>query len=146
MKDFIEKTIDEVKQEDEALIYQEISKEENIVIDNKQISLIKERIYNREIWVFFDEINTCNSMGLLSEILCNNSYRGKSIPERFIFLAACNPYRTFTGIRKIDEILFHKKENKNMLVYSVNPLPHSLLNYVLYFGTLKLNFGDGIHV
>ena len=135
--DFIEKTIDEVKQEDEALIYQEISKEENIVIDNKQISLIKERIYNREIWVFFDEINTCNSMGLLSEILCNNSYRGKSIPERFIFLAACNPYRTFTGIRKIDEILFHKKENKNMLVYSVNPLPHSLLNYVLYFGTLK---------
>ena len=76
-------------------------------------------------------------MGLLSEILCNHSYRGTKINKRFIFIAACNPYRLLTKERKMDEILLHKRKNKNMLVYSVNPLPHSLLNFVLYFGRLK---------
>ena len=76
-------------------------------------------------------------MGLLTEILCKNSYQGTPINERFVFIAACNPYRLLTSKRKMDEILLHKKANKNMLVYSVNPLPHSLLNFVLYFGKLK---------
>ena len=35
------------------------------------------------MWIFFDEINTCNSMGLISEIFCNHTYRGKTIPERY---------------------------------------------------------------
>ena len=130
---FIEKTIQEVSIEDDNLFAIELSKSEN----KKYLEEINNKIYNREIWIFFDEINTCNSMGLLSEILCKNSYRGNPIKDRFIFIAACNPYRLFTGTRKMDEILLSKGENKNKLVYSVNPLPHSLLNFVLYFGKLK---------
>ena len=130
---FIEKTIAEVTEEDDRLYAKEISKNEN----KKYLNDIKNSIYTREIWIFFDEINTCNSMGLLSEILCKNSYRGIPINERFVFIAACNPYRLLTQKRKMDEILLHKRKNKNMLVYSVNPLPHSLLNFVLYFGRLK---------
>ena len=48
---------------------------------------------NELIWIFFDEINTCNSLGLLTEIICNHSYYGKKIKDNFVFLAACNPYR-----------------------------------------------------
>ena len=129
---FIETTLEEVKKEDDNLYAMELSDKDNI----KTKSEIKNEIYNREIWIFFDEINTCNSMGLLSEILCKNSYRGTPIDERFVFIAACNPYR-LSEKRKMDEILLHKEQNKNMLVYSVNPLPHSLLNFVLYFGSLK---------
>ena len=130
---FIEKTIKEVEEEDNNLINIELIDKNN----EKNKAEISKRIKEREIWIFFDEINTCNSMGLLSEILCQNSYRGTPINERFVFLAACNPYRLLKGQRKTDEILLHKRENKNMLVYSVNPLPHSLLNFVLYFGSLK---------
>ena len=28
----------------------------------------------KKIWVFLDEINTCNSLGLIAEILCNKTY------------------------------------------------------------------------
>ena len=129
---FIETTLKEVKKEDDNLYSLELSDKDN----NKNQIEIKNKIYNREIWIFFDEINTCNSMGLLSEILCKNSYRDIPINERFVFIAACNPYR-LNNERKMDEILLHKEENKNILVYSVNPLPHSLLNFVLYFGSLK---------
>ena len=142
---FIEKITKEVEEENKILSDLEIKdfqnmpkkqrdeyKDESIIINN-----IKDKIYKREIWVFFDEINTCNSLGLLSEILCNHSCRGKPINEQFIFLAACNPYRCLLKERKMDAILFHKNAKKNKLVYSVNPLPHSLLNYVFNFGNLK---------
>ena len=109
-------------------------KDESVLIND-----IKNQIYfKREIWIFLDEINTCNSLGLLSEILCNHSYRGKPINENFVFISACNPYRLLLKERKIDAILFHKNAKKHKLVYSVNPLPQSLLNFVFNFGNLKL--------
>ena len=87
---------------------------------------------------FFDEINTCNLMGLQSEIIYKKTCRGHSIDKRFIFLAACNPYRLLTKERKTDSISFHKNSKKKKLVYSVNPLPHPLLNHIFYFGNLKV--------
>ena len=108
-----------------------------------------------KFWVFLDEINTCKSMGLISELLCKHSYLGKSLPSNVVFIAACNPYRQI--IKKVDEkkigldITQAKKEQKllndldienikkkknNNLVYSVNPLPHALLNFVFDFGNL----------
>ena len=47
----------------------------------------------KKLWVFLDEINTCKSMGLITEILCKHTYQGKSIPSNVAFIAACNPYR-----------------------------------------------------
>jgi len=93
-------------------------------------------IKKREIWVFFDELNTCNSMGLLTEILCKNSIYGKPLDKRFIFMASCNPYRI--SEKKIEDfnVLYKVKKTKN-LVYTVNPLPMSLLNFVFNFGALK---------
>ena len=106
-----------------------------------------------KFWVFLDEINTCKSMGLISELLCKHSYLGYPLPSNVVFIAACNPYREIK--KKITEkkigldIIQAKKEQKllneldienikkkknNNLVYTVNPLPHSLLNFVFDFG------------
>ena len=106
-------------------------------VDEEEQFLTNEERNNREIWVFFDEINTCNSMGLLSEIICKNTCRGNPIDKRYVFIGACNPYRLLLKERKMDAILIHKKAKKKKLVYSVNPLPHSLLNFVFNFGSLK---------
>ena len=140
----------EVKKEDEDLLKEKMNEYDNFPERDKmeyekhktredQKLFYKDKISKREIWIFFDEINTCNSMGLLSEILCSNSIRGKKINKRFIFIAACNPYRLLSKESTIENILYHKKAKKKKLVYSVNPLPHSLLNFVFNFGTLKDN-------
>ena len=123
----------------------------------------KERCFNqnklfieKKIWVFLDEINTCKSMGLISELMCKNSYKGTSLPDNIIFIGACNPYRKANIVNEeigLNVNLAHQDKNnlndnqkenikknalstKGKLVYTVNPLPHSLLNYVFDFGNL----------
>ena len=117
-------------------INEEVIKEDKILLEEKKMD--QKKIDQRQIWVFFDEINTCKSMGLLSEIICKKTYRGNPIDKRFVFLAACNPYRLLLKERKMDSILFHINAKKKKLVYSVNPLSHSLLNFVFNFGNLKI--------
>jgi hypothetical protein len=120
---------------------------------------IKKEFSAEKVWVFLDEINTCKSMGLITELLCKNSYHGRKLPENVIFIGACNPYRK--AMPSNDEeigldvnLAYKEKENNlndkqketikknslnynNRLVYAVNPLPHSLLNYVFNFGSLE---------
>ena len=145
---FIEGIEKEVKKEDKLLLeekkiaYDEMplkyrTEYEKTTSREQQFEGYKREINKRKIWVFFDEINTCNSMGLLSEILCEHSIRGKKIEERYAFIAACNPYRLMSKENKIESVLYHKNAKKKKLVYSVNPLPHSLLNFVFNFGALK---------
>ena len=89
-----------------------------------------------KLWVFFDELNTCKSMDLLSEIICKHSYLGKPLPDNIVFIGASNPYRA-----KKQKQVGLKLKNKDIyqvsdLVYSVNPMPHSLLSYVFDFGSI----------
>ena len=143
--DFIKKLEKEVEKEDQILLnnkvkdFYDIPKEKRDLYKDeiKIFGKNKNEIINRQIWVFFDEINTCNSLGLLSEILCKKTYRNNPINDRFVFIAACNPYRPLLKKRKMDSVLVHKKATTNNLVYTVNPLPHSLLNFVFNFGSLK---------
>ena len=110
-----------------------------------------------KLWVFLDEINTCKSMGLISEILCKHTYQGKEIPSNIAFIGACNPYRkgknkikNKVGLnikeaqKEINENIKDVKQkdkienasSKNSLIYTVNPLPYSLLNFVFNFGNI----------
>ena len=67
--------------------------------------------------------------------MCNRTMLGKKIKDNVIFIAACNPYRRIA--KKIEKIgLIKDKSKVQNLVYTVNPLPHSLLNYVFDFGNL----------
>ena len=113
----------------------------------------------RKVWVFLDEINTCKSMGLISELMCKNSYQGTLLPRNIIFIGACNPYRKAKIAKDVigldvdlanreKENLDEKEKEKirnifinsdNKLVYNVHPLPHSLLNYIFDFGNLEEN-------
>ena len=98
------------------------------------------------------EINTSKSMRLISELMCNHTFQGSPLPENIVFIAACNPYRIrekkSSGKQEkigLDVIQAHEqmkrlnvREKEDIdLVYSVHPLPHSLLNFVFYFGDVK---------
>ena len=106
---------------------------------DKFIKEKREEIFQKETWVFFDEINTCESMGLIGEIMCNHSIHGEKIKSNLVFLGACNPYRTMTKKLKESGLVYHNQStNKRAnLVYTVNPLPFNLLNFIFNFGTIK---------
>ena len=98
--------------------------DENIILDKKN-------------WIFLDEINTCNSMGLISEMMCKHTMFGIPINNNVTFVAACNPYRTLKKKIKVIGLVAKKEQKIRNLVYTVNPLPYSLLNYVFDFGNLS---------
>ena len=52
--------------------------------------------------MFLDEINTCNSMGLAKEILCDGSMKGRRLPSSIKAVAACNPYRLKAASHEIN--------------------------------------------
>ena len=98
----------------------------------------KNKLKNKKVWVFFDELNTCNSMGLITEIMCKRTMLGKPLPECLVFLGAVNPYRTMTTKMKQSGLTYHSDTSKaSLLVYTVNPLPHTLMNYIFNFSSLS---------
>ena len=117
---------------EEAKALQE--KEEEI---KKEYEKKKFKYFKKKIWIFLDEINTCNSMGLICEMMTKHSCQGKPLPKSIVFIGACNPYRMVVKDEEPNGLKMPgTKERK--LVYTVNPLPHSLLNFIFNFGSLTL--------
>ncbi|KNC55646.1 uncharacterized protein AMSG_01915 [Thecamonas trahens ATCC 50062] len=109
------------------------------------------------IVVFFDEVNTCNCMGLFKELVCDHSMDGVTLPASIKIIAACNPYRLKTAA-DIDDaaaagLVYEAPATEfgpnddNIgtgihdplanLVYRVHPLPESMVDHVFDFGALS---------
>ena len=146
-KDIVNFIKDKVIKEAEAL--KEIEDKKKLDYES-----IKEIYFPKKLWVFLDEINTCKSMGLISELMCKNTCQGKELPDNIVFIAACNPYRheekrlkkkvgldirqAYKELKNLNqkEIGKIQKITNSTLVYNVNPLPQSLLNFAYDFGNL----------
>ena len=113
------------------------------ISEEEIISFIKDkechaRDINEQIWIFLDEINTCDHLGLINEIMCHHSLHGRPLSKNLVFLAACNPYK----LRSEDHIKTAGLEGKNIsdqyskLVYRVHQLPEAMIDYVWDFGSL----------
>ncbi|CAG8510048.1 23700_t:CDS:10 [Cetraspora pellucida] len=92
------------------------------------------------VWIFFDEINTCNHIGLLSDLIAHRIYLGHTIHHNIRLFAACNPYRIRT--KSVSEAGLQTKqvkkyEEQSNLVYEVKPLPDQILDYVWDYGILQ---------
>ena len=107
----------------------------------ERMAIINEKAKNSKevIWVFFDELNTCNSFALLTEIFINRSFEGENLAENIRVIGACNPYRIRKkdtlkcGLSYTDDI----DDNKKDYVYLVNMLPQSLMFYIFNFGSIN---------
>ena len=101
---------------------------------NKEAEVYKEK--GKVLWVFFDEINTCLSLSLITEIFINRNYNGKKVNDNIRLIGACNPYRKRKGNKEKCGLSI-SDDNDNDLVYLVHPLPQSLLYYVFSFGAIN---------
>ena len=101
----------------------------------------------QKVWIFLDEINTCDHLGLLSDIICRHQIRGKPLSRQLVFIAACNPYRqrlsavTSVGLSLPSASLHAKKgeqrSDMSTLVYKVHPLPEAMMDFVWDYGSLE---------
>ena len=97
---------------------------------------------NQNLWIFFDEFNTSENLGLICEMLTDRKLLGESLPDNMILLAACNPYKLRSKKIKFDENVGIKRSNarsrvaQNMLLYTVHPLPENVIESVWDFGAL----------
>ena len=113
------------------------------ISEEEIISFIKDkechaRDIKEQIWIFLDEINTCDHLGLINDIMCHHSLHGRPLSKNLVFLAACNPYK----LRSEHDIKTAGLEGKNIsdqyskLVYRVYQLPEAMIDYVWDFGSL----------
>jgi MoxR-like ATPase len=113
-----------------------ISEEEIIKFINEKESLVSD--IEEQVWIFLDEINTCDHLGLISDIMCHHLLLGRPLTKNLVFLAACNPYKK----RPEEQIKTAGLEGKNIvdeyskLVYRVHPLPEAMIDYVWDYGSL----------
>ncbi|PKY48629.1 hypothetical protein RhiirA4_525636 [Rhizophagus irregularis] len=112
-------------------------------IDEKAIIMFMndslEKAEKGEIWLFFDEINTCNYIGLLADLISHRMFNGKPIHPNIRLFAACNPYRLRAKAQSEAGLTNRVKkfEEQSKLVYQVKPLPDQILDYVWDYGILK---------
>ncbi|CAJ1333582.1 unnamed protein product [Effrenium voratum] len=97
-----------------------------------------------QTWAFLDEVNTCEHMGLVTEIMCHHRLLGSPLPDSLVLLAACNPYRKKPQLSRemaaaqAELVLSDTSRKRKMssLVYSVQELPETMYDYLYDFGFL----------
>ena len=90
----------------------------------------------KELWILIDEINTCLSFTLLTEIFNNRTFNGEKLEDNIRLIGACNPYRRKKIILENNALAREDLNEDDYLIYKVKQLPQSLLYYVFSFGSL----------
>ena len=97
----------------------------------------------KKLFVILRGINTCKSMGIISEIICKHSCQGKPLPSNIVFIGICESYvqeeDRFLEIAKKMELKEETLEKIRKVKYEdLYPLPFSLLNFAINFGNLTI--------
>ncbi|CAG8772891.1 36932_t:CDS:10, partial [Gigaspora margarita] len=102
---------------------------------------VQKKAENSELWLFLDEINTRNHIGLLANIIAQRTLNGKLLHHNIRTFSACNPYRKRIKAQSQDGLKTKVKryEELSSLVYQVKPLPDQILDYVWNYGFLIPN-------
>jgi hypothetical protein len=105
----------------------------------------KRETTKRGVYVFLDEVNACNHMGLICEVVTKRSLQGKQLHDDVHILCALNPYRrraksqgeTFGLVYKHSQKEGAPVDDMASLVYRVTAIPNSLRDFVFDFGALQ---------
>ena len=91
-----------------------------------------------EVWGFLDEINTCEYLGAINDLLCHRSFNGKPLHHNVVLMACANPYEKRIAKEQTAGLQSKFRWDKFAdLTYRVHPLPESMLDYVWDYGALR---------
>ncbi|KAJ4460556.1 putative E3 ubiquitin-protein ligase [Paratrimastix pyriformis] len=94
----------------------------------------------KPIWLFLDECNTCEHLGLVNDLVCHHQLLGVRLDPRITIITACNPFRKRDpGKRALTAGLENRVSQTDplsQLVYRVHPLPDAMLDWVWDYGIL----------
>ncbi|KAF0487085.1 e3 ubiquitin-protein ligase [Gigaspora margarita] len=109
------------------------------------IDKAQKKAENGELWLFFDEINTCNHIGLLANIIAHRTFYGKLLHHNIRLFSACNPYRRRIKAQSQfgPKTKVKRYEERSNLVYQVKPLPEQILDYVWDYSVVLPNYEKG---
>jgi len=83
-----------------------------------------------ETWILFDEINTCNHLGSLADLISNRKFQDKPIHPNIRLFATCNPYRLHKSKSNLTNIDKRYDEIQINLVCQVNSKPNDEYKYI----------------
>ena len=114
---------------------------EDICSKIKSVNENARKKMDRQVWLFLDEINTSEHIGILSDAICHGRILNEILVPNIRIIAACNPYR----LRSPNNILTEGLDSKirqhcdemSRLVYRVHPLPETMMNHVWDFGVVS---------
>ncbi|EDQ86098.1 uncharacterized protein MONBRDRAFT_11221, partial [Monosiga brevicollis MX1] len=118
---------------------------QDIVAFTHQVIETARGVPDQQVWAFYDEVNTCEYLGLLTDILVRRKLYTDPLPENLIVMGACNPYeRRAPPVRRAGLAVESKRQGRvvqtfderSQLRYRVHPLPEAMLTYVWDFGAL----------
>ncbi|KAH3751737.1 hypothetical protein DPMN_186306 [Dreissena polymorpha] len=94
---------------------------------------------NQKRWLFIDEINTTECIGLICDIIRHRTCRRFVLAPNLTVIGACNPYKIRTSEAICTAGLSGKVKTDELskLVYRVLPLPEMIVDYVWDFGSLS---------
>ncbi|KAJ4453638.1 putative E3 ubiquitin-protein ligase [Paratrimastix pyriformis] len=94
----------------------------------------------KPIWLFLDECNTCEHLGLINDLVCHHQLLGTQLDPRITIITACNPFRkrdpSFRALTAGLETRVSRNDPLSQLVYRVHPLPDAMLDWSWDYGTL----------
>jgi energy-coupling factor transporter ATP-binding protein EcfA2 len=83
-------------------------------------------------FIFLDEVNTCDCLGLVKEVTCDRMLDGTPLPAHVAIVAACNPYRCrhpcSSGPIAMEDLVYVFAARGVLVVTCSCPPPTSLCN------------------
>ena len=110
--------------------------DDNLYLIINNLNEKAKRLKDEELWIFFDDINTCLSLTLITQIFINRTFNGNVLSDNIRLIGACRPYRKRKENKEKYGLSF-SDDNDNELVYLVNPLPQSLFYYIFNIGSIS---------
>jgi hypothetical protein len=91
-----------------------------------------------EVWGFLDEINTCEHLGVITDLLCHRTFDGQPLDSSIKLMACANPYEKRRKLGKTAGLSSKFRWDKFAgLTYRVHPLPESMMDYIWDYGALR---------
>lgn len=108
----------------------------SVIHENNDRALLRT---DKERWLFLDEINTSEHIGLINSAICSRTILGKVLSPSLVIMGACNPYklRKQSAVSTAGLTEKVKADELSQLVYRVLPLPESMVDVVWDFGSLS---------